>query len=134
MKNQKRTLMKRVPSSVRAVILAVVSSIGLIAGGAIIGSFFSIPPESGEWIFYLLHSVVIAIGCYIICRKNPKSFWYVPLLANVFVFLTASIEPSFWHTTMWIFFGSSLPLSILGAYLGALAYDKKILLLKKQKT
>lgn len=83
----------------------------------------------GEPIAYMLHAIIIATGCYFVCRKNPKSFWYVPLIANLFVFVSAFIEPNFWVTSLYLWYGASfilsIPASIWGSLMGKTLITKK---------
>ena len=118
---KRRTFLKGVPVPLQALILALVSALGLFVVADIIAVVFSIPEENGEWMIYLMHSMFIATGCYFICRQNPKSIWYVPVIANIMVITAACIEPTFWTTTMWIYFGSSFVISIPAGILGSIA-------------
>ena len=69
---------------------------------------------------YVCTGIVIAFSCFIICKTYPKSFWYVPFICNMFGILSASIEPAFWSTDMWIAFVIGWVLSILGTFAGVL--------------
>lgn len=118
-RNQKRTIMKGVPSSVQALILALVTTLLLLILAPILGLLLSLKTNTGEFVIYLFYGIVLATGCFFISKKNPSSFWYVPIIANCLVILSAAIEPTFWKTSMWIFWGSSIPLSIIMSIWGA---------------
>ena len=117
-KKIRRYFLKGVPVWLQALMLAMVSLIVLFFVAATLGqiSFFS--ENIGEPGAYALHAVVLGVGCFFICRQYPKSTWYVPLIANLFVFLSAAIEPTFWTSYLYLWFGSALPLSYFGAWLG----------------
>ena len=118
MKKNSRYFLRGVPVWLQALMLALVSLIVLFFAAAILGQFFFLAENIGEPGVYTLHAVLLSVGCFFICRQYPKSVWYVPLIANLFVFLSAGIEPTFWTSNLYLWFGSALPLSYLGAWLG----------------
>ncbi len=72
-----------------------------------------------EAISYSLFGIIIAVCCYFIVKKNPKSFWYVLLICNAFLIISA-IVPNFWiNTSMWIPMCGGLVLSIITSIIGA---------------
>lgn len=114
--------LKGVPSALRALLLAVGTTVILIVLSEIIGAIFPKIENISESVGYILYDIIIAIGCYFICKQNPKSVWYVPIIANVFVIISAIAEPNFWITDLWMYFGSSIvlsiPASLFGAFMG----------------
>ncbi len=119
MKKKKRNnIFRGVPVWLQAFLLALVALLLLFVVAAVLGMFPVLTDNYAEQAGYVLHAVFIAAGCFYICRRHPKSVWYVPLLANVFVFLSALIEPAFWTTSLWIFLGSAVVLSIPAAMWG----------------
>ena len=72
-------------------------------------------------IAYIFYDIIIALACFFICRKNPKSVWYVPMLCNIPGIIAALVEPNFWTTPMWIVFLSGWVLSIISAIFGTKA-------------
>lgn len=53
-------------------------------------------------IAYLTYDFVIALGCYVLCLKNPYSIWFVFVICNASGIVSALTEPGFWVTSMWI--------------------------------
>jgi hypothetical protein len=68
---------------------------------------------------YVIWEGLIAIACFFICWNDPKSVWYVPFLCNIFAFLPALFDESFWTTPFWIIIFLGLFLSIITAIIGA---------------
>jgi len=119
MKKSRTYFLKGVPVWLQALMLAMVSLLVLFFVAAILGQFVFFAQNIGEPGAYALHAVLLSVGCFFIVRQYPKTAWYVPLIANVFVFLSAAIEPTFWSSHLYLWFGSALPLSYFGAWLGA---------------
>jgi hypothetical protein len=85
-------------------------------------------PESGigDLIFYILYGIVVAVCCYFIVKKNPKSIWYVPIICYSIGLIAAIVEPSFWITkSMWIPMCGGLLLSIITSIIGARVGKRK---------
>jgi len=91
---------------------------GLLADVAKLG-------DNGELIAYICYDILIAISCFFICRKNPKSLWYVPILSNTVGIISAIVEPNFWITPLWILICSGWVLSVIGAIIGAVLGRQK---------
>jgi hypothetical protein len=91
---------------------------GLLADVAKLG-------DNGELIAYICYDIVIAIGCFFICRKNPESIWYVPIICNTMGIISAIVEPSFWITPLWILICSGWVLSLIGAIIGSVLGHRK---------
>lgn len=103
----------------QAILLAVAALVLLFMLAGVLTSMSFFAENRGEPLAYLVHAFLVAGGCFFICRNKPKSVWYVPLLANMFVFASAVTEPNFWTTSLWFWFGISLPLSVLAGFLGS---------------
>ena len=118
----KKSILKGIPSWGLALLTVVVAFVILMVVGQIIASIFKIPEEKGELVFYIFYNLIIAIGCFLICKQNPKSILYVPLLCNVIGILAAIVEPTFWKSGLWIVICSgwavSLGTALAGYYLG----------------
>lgn len=98
-----------IPSWLLALILAFISFIVLFVLGY----------PLGETVGYLVYTVIIIAGSYWICRKNPGSVWYVPILANVFGIVAAIGEENFyWMSSLMIILSSGFILSILASIIG----------------
>lgn len=76
---------------------------------------------AGEIFAHVLFGLMLGTACFFICRRHPKSVWYVPLICNAFFIIAAFVEPQFWVTSMWIFYAGIFLLSVIGAVLGAAA-------------
>jgi len=98
------------PSWLSALILAFISFILL----------FILAYPLGETVGYLMYSALIVIGSFMICRRNPGSVWYVPVLANVFGIIAAIGEENFyWMSGLMIILSSGFILSTIAAILGS---------------
>ena len=90
------------PSWGLALLAGFLSFIFLFIFAALLGSILPIDEDISEGIAYVLLGIIIAASCYFICKHNPKSVWYVPIIANIFGIFAAIVEPNFWITYLWI--------------------------------
>jgi len=74
----------------------------------------------------ILFGLLSATACFFIIKKNPQSVWYVPLIINSLLILSAFIEPNFWRLPpnvsgipMWIPVCGGWVLSIIASIIGA---------------
>jgi hypothetical protein len=75
----------------------------------------------GFMVYYLIaYYIVLTVSCFFIVKKNPKSFWYVPMICNLLGIIAAFTESVFWEGLLWIIFGSGLVLSIIASIIGML--------------
>jgi uncharacterized membrane protein len=114
------------PSWGLAIITAFVSLIFLFFFSALLGSLLPINENSSEGFSYVAFGIIIAAACYLICKHDPKSVWYVPILCNALGILSAIVEPNFWITDLWIFVCCGWVLSIIGATIGAVVGHRSI--------
>ena len=119
MKFNEKKLLFGLPSWGLALLTAFLSFILLFFFSALIGSIFSVENDIGEVIAYILFGVMIAAACYFICKNNPKSVWYVPVIANIAGIISAIVEPNFGITYLWILICGGWVLSVIVAILGA---------------
>ena len=47
-------------------------------------------------------AAIIAVSCWVLCRRKPSAIWYVVPLANVFELGRAVLDPSFWKWPVWL--------------------------------
>jgi hypothetical protein len=110
----------RIPSWGLALLTMLLAFVVLMVVGGIIAAIFRIPESNNsDWVLYTFYNLIIAAGCFFICRQNPKSIWYVPVLCNIIGIISAIIEPNFWISSLWIVICSGWVLSIIAAYTGA---------------
>ncbi len=115
-----------IPSWGLALLTMFLAFVVLMVVGDIIVAIFKIPESNNDvLVFYILYNLVIAGGCFYICRQNPKSIWYVPVLCNIIGIISAIIEQNFWISSLWIVICSGWVLSIIASILGALIGRKK---------
>lgn len=107
------------PSWGLALLVGFLSFIFLFIFAALLGSILPIDEDISEGIAYVLLGIIIAASCYFICKHNPKSVWYVPIIANIFGIFAAIVEPNFWITYLWILICGGWVLSIIASILGA---------------
>ena len=86
----------------------------------IISEVFKIPEWNGnEFLFTSISVLIIVVCCFFICKNDPRSILYVPLLCNIFSIIVAIIMPTFWKGSLWIVICSGWVLSIFASILGA---------------
>jgi len=103
-----------------SLITAAISLVFLFLLAALLSLIPRISEDIGELIAYASYGILIATACFFICRHNPKSIWYVPILCNTMGIISAIVEPNFWISALWIVMCSGWILSIIGAVGGAL--------------
>ena len=88
--------------------LAVVSLIGATIVQFVVDELVHSFDEVGISAIFLFE-LLAAAACFFIIRQNPKSVWYVPLIINSLLILSAIVEPNFWipppnpfRITVWI--------------------------------
>lgn len=118
--SKEQILFLGLPSWGLSLITALSSLIILFFLASLLGSLLKNNEEVSEWIAYIIYDFIIAIACFFICRHNPKSIWYVPILCNTAGIMAAIIEPNFWITFLWIVVCGGWVLSLLGAISGAI--------------
>jgi hypothetical protein len=119
MRTSIKKLFLRLPSWGLALLAAVFSIVLLSFLADVIGPIWPFDKNIGEVVAYIVYALSIAIACYFICKKDPKSVWYVLILSNIFGILSAIIEPNFWITPLWILICGGWIITIIGALLGA---------------
>jgi hypothetical protein len=118
-----------IPSWGLALLTMFLAFVILMVVGDIITAIFKIPESDiGGLVFYILYNLIIAGGCFYICRQNPKSIWYVPVLCNIIGIISAIIEPNFWISSLWIVICIGWVLSIIVSIIGARLGSKKEIL------
>jgi hypothetical protein len=118
-KKAKRSRLAGVP----AWALSILTLVALI----ILMSIFHDPKGHGdstlEIIGYIVWGILITAACFIICRTHPKSVWYTPVICNavgIASVIVPIIYPEYWPPlSEWIFWVSSIVLSVTGAIIGA---------------
>jgi len=74
----------------------------------------------GEVIGYISYNIVIIFACFLICRMNPSSIWYVPIICNIVGVIAAFGEENFyWISTLWIIICGGWVLSLIASIIGA---------------
>jgi hypothetical protein len=115
--NWKKSFFEKTPSWALSLLTLIITAIVLLASDALMT-----PHTQTGTISYVLNDILIASGCFLIIRQNPKSIWYVPLICNALLITSAFVEPTFWKTAMWIpicgGWALSLIVSIIGARVG----------------
>jgi len=102
--------------------LAGILSLGLSLITAFLSFFllFLIAYPFGEVIGYISYDIVIVIVCFLICRKNPSSIWYVPIICNIVGIIAAFAEENFyWISTLWVIICGGWVLSLIVSIIGA---------------
>jgi hypothetical protein len=91
----KRSFLETVPSALSAFIVFIVAGIVFFTTDSI----WTPRTETGL-ISHSINDVIIAVGCFVIVRQNPKSVWYVPVICNALLIISSIGEPNFWKSVM----------------------------------
>ena len=119
MNSNKQKAVFGIPSWGLSLITAALSLVFLFLLAALLSLIPKMGEDIGELIAYVSYDVLIATSCFFICRHNPKSIWYVPILCNTMGIISAIVEPNFWITSLWIVICGGWILSLIGAISGA---------------
>jgi hypothetical protein len=115
-----------IPSWGLALLTMFLAFVVLMVVGDILTAIFKIPESYiVDMVFYIIYNLIIAGGCFYICRQNPKSIWYVPVLCNIIGIFSAIIERNFWISSLWIVICSGWVLSVIASIIGARTGKKK---------
>lgn len=120
------------PSWGLALLIAFVSIILLILIASLLGPILPIDKNISEGIGYILYGIIVAIACFFICKHDPKSVWYVPIIANIPGIFSAIVEPNFWITDLWIFIGIGWVLSMIASIIGRVVGHRSMLRIIKK--
>lgn len=115
---KKKSFLSGVPSYALALLTLIGAFIVLFAVGTWVSYSTIISEKIGQGITYVIFDILIAVGCYFIVKRNPRSIWYVPLICNAFGIISAIVEPTFWVTSFWMLIGGGWMLSIIASFLG----------------
>ena len=115
------------PSWGLSLLTAFVSLIFLFFFSALLGVIPQIDKNISEGIAYIVFNIIVAAACFFICKHNPKSVWYVPIICNAVGIISAIVEPNFWITDLWIFICSGWVLSIIAAIVGRIVGQRLML-------
>lgn len=119
------------PSWGLALLTAFGSIILLILIASLLGPILPIDKNISEGIAYIFYGIIVAIACFLICKHDPQSVWYVPIIANIPGIFSAIVEPNFWTTELWIFICSGWVLSVIAAITGKIAGQRLMLRTEK---
>jgi len=114
-----KSIFTGIPAWALSLFTAFVSLIILFVLAEILAELFE-KGDVGEIIAYLFYDILIAIGCFFICRQEPGSLWYVPVISNTMGIISAIVEPNFWITYLWMLICGGWAISVAGAILGAI--------------
>jgi hypothetical protein len=120
MKTKKKSFLTSIPAWGLSLLTAFITLLLIFFLASFFGSVDFLNNNKGEIIVYLIYGILIASASYFICRRDLKSYWYVPILCNIPGIISALVEPNFWITNMWILFSAVWVLSITGAALGTI--------------
>lgn len=83
----------------------------------------------GFMVFYLIaYYIALAVSCFVIVKKNPGSFWFVPLICNSVTIIGVITDSSFWEDSRLIVaFSGALVISIIASIIGALVGRRRIM-------
>lgn len=85
-----------------ALFIAVFATCTLILLSVVFGIIVPAETHVSQFIAYITYDLIIALGCYFLCLKNPYSVWFVPVVCNAAGIVSAILEPDFWVSSMWI--------------------------------
>ena len=123
---RKKTFITGIPAWALSLMTAILSFFLVFIIAALLDLSGLVDETVAETVSYIFLVLVIVAACFLICRKDPGSIWYAPVICNAVGIIAAIIEPSFWVTEMWIIFGSCWLLSLTGALMGARTGRRRI--------
>jgi hypothetical protein len=111
-----KSFLAEIPSLVLSVLTAFISFFLL----------FLIAYPFGEVIGYISYDIIVIIACFLICKMNPGSIWYVPIICNIVGVIAAFGEENFyWISTLWIIICGGWVLSLIVSIIGARTGKRK---------
>lgn len=116
----------KIPGFVLAFITALIATLILFILADVLVDIVGLG-ETGEAISYICYDLIIALACFFICRKYPKSAWNVFIICNASGILSAISEPNFWISNIWVFICSGWLLSGITSILGTVKGKRKVL-------
>ncbi|PLW97709.1 MAG: hypothetical protein C0591_05990 [Marinilabiliales bacterium] len=126
MKKAKKSRLSGIP----AWALSILTLVALIIVMSIFHDPFGHGDSTFEIIGYIVWDVLITTACFIICKTHPKSVWYTPVICNavgIASVIVPIIYPEYWPPlSEWIFWISSIVLSVSGAIVGAIIGRRKL--------
>jgi len=126
MKKAKKSRLSGIP----AWALSILTLVALIIVMSIFHDPFGHGDSTFEIIGYIVWDVLITTACFIICKTHPKSVWYTPVICNavgIASVIVHIIYPEYWPPlSEWIFWISSIVLSVSGAIVGAIIGRRKL--------
>ena len=128
MKSKKQKCLLGLPSWGLSLLVAISAIIILVLLIYLLSLIFK-NENIAEGIAYVIYDIIIAAACFFICRNNPKSIWYVPILCNTMGIISAIVEPNFWITSLWILICSGWLLSVGSAISGAIIGKRSSLII-----
>jgi len=128
--NGKKIFLKGIPSWAAALTAFIITILPMFY----IGESLTVGGGLGSIgvIILIIYYLILMISCFLIVRQNPKSFWYVPLICNALAII-AFTDSSIWQSSLWIFLGCGLVLSIIASIIGAVV-GRKTIALNNSKT
>ena len=109
-----------IPSWGLALLTMFLAFVVLMVVGDILTAIFKKRESNGvDLAFYIIYNLIIAGGCFYICRQNPKSIFYVPVLCNIVGIIASIVEPTFWSGSLWMVICGGWVLSIIVSFIGA---------------
>ena len=114
----KKSFFSRIPSWGLSLLTAILAFLFLFFFASVLGKIQGIGEDMGGIFAYIVHGILIAIACFYICKKYPKSIWYVPIICNIMGIISAIVEPNFWTTSMWIAICGGWFWSVVASYAG----------------
>jgi hypothetical protein len=116
---EKKSFFAAMPILPLSIITIGISAFFLILPPYILADVEKFSQDIGELIGCLSYAIIIVIACFFICKENPKSVWYVPIICNI-VSIAAAFGPEFRLAPTWKLFIGGWVLSLIGAISGAL--------------
>ena len=116
-----------IPSWGLSILTAFSTLIFLLFFTSLLISILKTSEDISQGIGYIIYDILIAIACFFICKHDPKSVWYVPILCNTMGIISALVEPNFWISSLWIVMCGGWGLSLIGAISGAKVGKRSIL-------
>jgi hypothetical protein len=129
--NTKRSFLVRIPSWALALLWFILNAVLLAIMGMVM-MVLNVPQSSviADVLVWVIYDVLVAVGCYFIVNRSPKSIWYVPVICNLYGIIGFISVPDFRTNYLiilmiggWIL---SIIASVIGYYIGRKALSDKV--------
>lgn len=127
--NQKKSFLSGIPPwglAGIALLFPILFMLLLFVLGELMMNLNGMNEDLSASIIYILMGLFNVTCCFFIVRQNPRTIWYVPILCNAVGIFSATGEPNFWISSMWVIFCGGWVLSVITSVWGYYSGNKSL--------